>query len=66
MRRNPLKDFPHEHPWMTFFLGLAAINGVVTLVRGFPPPIQIGPTTPPATTTPSSSGTTPQSFVPGA
>jgi hypothetical protein len=23
---NPAGDFVHEHPWMTFFLGLAAIN----------------------------------------
>jgi hypothetical protein len=25
---NPAGDFVHEHPWMTFFLGLAAINTV--------------------------------------
>ena len=35
-KKNPLSDFPHEHPWLTFFLGLAAVNGIVTLVRGYP------------------------------
>ena len=27
-RTNPAGDFVHDHPWMTFFLGLAAINAV--------------------------------------
>lgn len=26
--------FVHDHPWMSFFLGLVAINGVVTIIRG--------------------------------
>src|SRR5208337_1693062 len=42
-----MKEFMHEHPWMTFFLGLAAIHGVTTVVtiaaggskRRIPPPI---------------------------
>jgi hypothetical protein len=42
-KKNPLADFPHEHPWMTFFLGLAAVNGIVTLVRGFPPALVSAP-----------------------
>jgi hypothetical protein len=27
-----MKEFMHEHPWMTFFLGMAAIHGVATIV----------------------------------
>jgi hypothetical protein len=27
-KQNPAGDFVHDHPWMTFFLGLAAINTV--------------------------------------
>lgn len=27
-KENPDGDFVHDHPWMTFFLGLAAINTV--------------------------------------
>jgi hypothetical protein len=27
-KANPAGDFVHEHPWMTFFLSLAAINTV--------------------------------------
>ncbi len=26
-----------EHPWLTFFLGIAAINGVVVIIRGWRP-----------------------------
>jgi hypothetical protein len=29
-----MKEFVNHHPWLTFFMGLAAINGVVTIVRG--------------------------------
>jgi hypothetical protein len=46
-----MKEFMHEHPWMTFFLGLAAINGVATIVSSvggprrsrIPPPIPHNP-----------------------
>ena len=31
-------SFVSEHPWLTFFLGLAAVDGVVTIVRGYPKP----------------------------
>lgn len=31
------EKFTGEHPYLTFFLGLAAIHGVVTLVRGREP-----------------------------
>ena len=34
-------SFVTEHPWMTFFLGLAIVNGVVIAVRGYEPPIRI-------------------------
>jgi hypothetical protein len=30
-------SFFSEHPWMTFFLGLAVVDGVVAIVRGYPP-----------------------------
>lgn len=32
------KSWVSEHPWMTFFLGLAGLSAVVTLVRGYQPP----------------------------
>jgi len=31
------EKFTEDHPYLTFFLGLAAIHGVVTLVRGHEP-----------------------------
>lgn len=42
-----MKEFMHEHPWMTFFLGLAAIQGATVIVTSMtgskrariPPPI---------------------------
>lgn len=34
-----MKEFALEHPWLTLILGLAAVNGVVTLVRGYDPSI---------------------------
>lgn len=42
-----MKEFMHEHPWMTLILGLAAIQGATTVVsivaggsrRRIPPPI---------------------------
>jgi hypothetical protein len=30
-------SFFSEHPWMTFFLGLAVVDGVVAIARGYPP-----------------------------
>jgi hypothetical protein len=30
-------SFFSEHPWMTFFLGFAVVDGVVAIVRGYPP-----------------------------
>jgi hypothetical protein len=29
-----------QHPWLTFFLGLAIVNGVVTAVRGYDPAVE--------------------------
>lgn len=34
---NDKPSFFSDHPWMTFFLGLAAVNGIVTIVRGHEP-----------------------------
>jgi hypothetical protein len=31
-----MNDFVRNHPWLTFILGLAAIDGVVALVHGRP------------------------------
>jgi len=28
-------SFFSEHPWLTFFLGLTVVHGVVTVVRGY-------------------------------
>jgi hypothetical protein len=33
------KSFVANHPWLTFFLGLAVVDGVVTIVRGRPQPL---------------------------
>jgi hypothetical protein len=30
-----------EHPWMTFFLGLAVVQGAVTITRGYAPPMTV-------------------------
>lgn len=30
-------SFFTQHPWMTFFLGMAVVSGVVTAVRGYDP-----------------------------
>lgn len=35
-QENPLSDFPHEHPWMTFFLGLAVLSTISSLFMGAP------------------------------
>jgi len=29
-----MNDFVKNHPWLTFFLGLAAIDGVAYIIRG--------------------------------
>jgi hypothetical protein len=29
-------SFINDHPWMTFFLAGAIVNGIVTVVRGYP------------------------------
>ena len=34
------QSFFVQHPWMTFFLGLAVVNGIVIAVRGYGPPAQ--------------------------
>jgi hypothetical protein len=31
------EQFTSEHPYLTFFLGIAAIHGVVTIIRGREP-----------------------------
>lgn len=36
-RRNP-RTFFHEHPWMTFFLGMGVLETVRVAVRGWEPP----------------------------
>jgi hypothetical protein len=38
-----MNEFMHEHPYLTFFLGLAAVHGLVTIVRGREPPLDLGP-----------------------
>ena len=56
-RRNPA--FPHEHPWMTLFLGFAALETVRVIVRGWEPPLVLDkpapalPAAPPATVAPT-------------
>jgi len=35
-RRNPTTFF-HEHPWMTFFLGMGVLETVRVAVRGWEP-----------------------------
>ena len=37
------EQFTSEHPYLTFFLGVAAIHGIVTIVRGHEPPVVIPP-----------------------
>jgi len=39
-----MKEFAHDHPWMTFFLGLAAIGLVRDLV--VPAPVVVTPASP--------------------
>lgn len=43
--------FVSNHPWLTFFLGLAALSAIVTIIRGRP---QLTP--PPSTTTNGTTG----------
>jgi hypothetical protein len=31
-----MNDFVRNHPWLTFFIALSAIDGVVALVHGRP------------------------------
>lgn len=42
-----MHDFANKHPFLTFFLALAAIDGVVALVRP-----KTSPALPPASTVP--------------
>ena len=38
-----MNEFMHEHPYLTFFLGIAAVHGLVTIVRGREPMPDLGP-----------------------
>lgn len=42
MRHRQQPSFFVQHPWMTFFLGLAAVSGIVTVVRGYDPALGVG------------------------
>jgi hypothetical protein len=35
---TPARAFVTEHPWMTFFLVLAGLKTVETVIRGYGPP----------------------------
>lgn len=37
MQLMAFEQFTSEHPYLTFFLGIAAIHGVVTIIRGREP-----------------------------
>jgi hypothetical protein len=50
-KKNPIGSFPHEHPWMTLFLGLGVLETVRVAVRGWEP--TWGLLTPQASTTPA-------------
>jgi hypothetical protein len=43
-----MKEFVKEHPWMTFFLGLAALNTIGYIVRGDKVVVNVPPKAPPA------------------
>jgi hypothetical protein len=51
-RENPgvgeaVGGFITRHPWMTFFGALAIVSAIVTIIRGYQPPLVIGGGTPP-------------------
>ena len=41
MDKSP--SFVNEHPWLTFFLGIAVVHGAVAIVRGYPAPPRLTP-----------------------
>ena len=45
-----MKEFVNNHPWMTFFLGIAALNTVGYIIRG-PTPVIVNPPAKPQTLT---------------
>jgi hypothetical protein len=56
---NSSPSFFSEHPWMTFFLGMAAVSGVVHIVRGYPQADQL-----PRFPQPTHAPTAPDFFAP--
>jgi len=56
-RRNP--TFFHEHPWMTFFLGMGVLGAIKVVARGWEPSL-LPSASSSSSSTPSSSSATPQ------